>query len=308
MEKQQLISLIKESLENGKLSRADIKEMISSEDMPVSKKMSNIFYAIGALIVVIGAVVLISDNWGSIGVVGRVGVTLGLAVITYISAYATRARETISQSMFFISAVLAPIGSFVLANELEIMISAGVHVTIAAILFLVFLVSKLILKSRILILVSIAFGTWTYYSLIMWLFSDSMFNAELMKWATIFLGASYIALGYNRLNIEKRKNVISSLLFALGAFAIMLSFEMMDGFFNLFFILVVFAGFYSSIFLKSRSVLVLSAIFLVSHLIKITGEYFADSISWPIALILLGFVVIGVGYGTIALNRKYLMK
>lgn len=308
MEKQQLISLIKEQVASGQITKSDLQEVFSSAETRLSNKISNIFYGIGVLIVIIGVLVLTIQNWEDIGSVGRIAVSLGLALVTYISAYFTRVRNMLSQSMFAISAVLAPIGSFILLDEMEVVIGTGTNLGVALILFVIFLVSKLVLKKNILTIISIVFGTWAYYALIVKLFDGSMINIEVMKWATVFLGVSYLALGFHRMHIEKRKNLISSLLFAFGTLAVMLSFETMSGFYNLFFFIIVFAGFYGSIFLKSRSMLVLSAIFLMSHLVKLTREYFADSIGWPVALILLGFVVIGVGYGTIALNRKYLRK
>jgi hypothetical protein len=46
----------------------------------------------------------------------------------------------------------------------------------------------------------------------------------------------------------------------------------------------------------------------MGYILKITGEYFADSLSWPVALMVAGFALIGVGYFTFYLRKKYFSK
>ncbi len=70
-------------------------------------------------------------------------------------------------------------------------------------------------------------------------------------------------------------------------------------------ILAIFGLFYASVFLKSRAMLVVSALFLIGHTIKLTATYFVGSVGWPISLIIIGFLIIGIGYGTFMLNKKY---
>lgn len=292
----------------GQISKSEMMAIFSEGDGQGTRNVSNIFYFIGAVIVIIGVLILTVQNWNDIGSFGRILVTIGVALVAYVSAYMTRAKNALSQIMFAVSAVLAPIGAFVLANEMDIKINLETNLVISAILFVIFFASKLIVKKEILTVASVVFGTWAYYSAILKLFGGGVVDAEIMKWATVFLGISYLSLGINKMKTLGRKNIISSLLYGFGTFAIMMPVITMDGAFNLIFFAVVFAGFYGSIFLKSRTMLALSALFLMAHLVKLTGEYFADSIGWPVALIFLGFVVIGVGYFTLELNRKYFRK
>ena len=54
---------------------------------------------------------------------------------------------------------------------------------------------------------------------------------------------------------------------------------------------------YVSVVAKSRSLLVASILILLGSLGYFTAEYFADFLSWPIALIVMGFIMLGVsGY------------
>jgi uncharacterized integral membrane protein len=43
----------------------------------------------------------------------------------------------------------------------------------------------------------------------------------------------------------------------------------------------------------------------MGYIFKITSEYFASSLGWPLALIIAGFAIIGAAAGAISLRRKY---
>jgi len=47
-------------------------------------------------------------------------------------------------------------------------------------------------------------------------------------------------------------------------------------------------------------------LFLIAHIINITGQYFTDSMNWAIILVFVGFLIIGIGYTTFYLNKKYI--
>ena len=75
---------------------------------------------------------------------------------------------------------------------------------------------------------------------------------------------------------------------------------------QLFYFILVFGSVYLSIYLKSRNILIISTLFLVAHISYITSEYFANSLGWPISLVFLGFVFIGLGYASVNINKKYI--
>ena len=51
--------------------------------------------------------------------------------------------------------------------------------------------------------------------------------------------------------------------------------------------------------------LVISSIFLVIYIIKITAEYFAGSIGWPVALIGIGFLTIIIAVITFHADKRF---
>jgi hypothetical protein len=66
---------------------------------------------------------------------------------------------------------------------------------------------------------------------------------------------------------------------------------------------LVFGVLYLSVHLRSKALLTFGSLFLGAYLAKITGEYFSDSMGWPLALIVLGLLLMGVGFLTFRLKR-----
>lgn len=331
MEKEQIIKLIKESLDSGEITKDDLSNIVGvgnssfnigatmpdakvGGENPHASSLIKIFYAIGAIIVLVGIVILIAQYWEDIGFIGRILVTLGIAIATYVSALLMKEPEkrVISQVLFTISAVLAPIGTFVLLEEANIDFEASVQILFALIMLVVYGVAYFANKRNILVVIMVAFFTWAYYAFIVEFFGIRDFE-DVVQWATIVLGLSYVGLAYSYAKLpafdskdSKERKSVGGLLYGAGTIAVLGAGITIGGFFDLVMVLLIFGAFYGSIFLKSRMMLILGAIFLVAHIIKITFEYFEDSLSWPILLVFIGFLIIGIGYLTFHLNRKFI--
>lgn len=335
MDKQQIISFIEAQVSIGKISSSDLIAIANNgvyQPMQIatptqqsahleatvenSRNMVNVFYAIGAIIVLVGAAILIGQYWNDIGFFGRISVTLGLSFVTYFSAFILNkpTQRILSEVMFTMSCGLAPVGIYVLLNEGGINYAWPYTMFTAIGLMLIYGFAYFATKRNILVLITIGFATWAYYTLLVHVFTFNYFDFEFLKWSTMLLGFSYILMGegYKAAAVavdpadEKEKKSISGLLLALGTFAILGSGIFIGGIFDLFYILFIFAAFYGSVYLKNRSMLMNGALFLMIHIGKLTSKYFADSIGWPVALMIVGFMVIGVGYMTYYLNKKYI--
>jgi hypothetical protein len=112
----------------------------------------------------------------------------------------------------------------------------------------------------------------------------------------------------NNISEGKEKKNIANIIYNLGMLGILGSAISIGGMFDVLFIACIFAAFYGSVFIKSKLMLVSGAGFLIAYIIKITGKYFVDSIGWPVALIGIGFMIIGIGYGTYAIGKKYISR
>ncbi len=341
MDKQQIISFIEGQLATGKISKDDLATLVgtpvaasatpasqtvstfSSPSEPVkednNRNLTHIFYAIGAVIAIVGVGILVAQNWEAIGFAGRILVTLGLALITYIIGFAVRSPEqrTLSQVMFTMSAALAPLGTFVLLEQANVDFTLNAQLMTGIIFTVIFGTALFITKRNILMLITVGYASWAYYTLILRLFDNLTYiDGEIMKWATMILGIAFIGISYGFKSWfppidrqdEKEKHVIQNLLYGIGTIGILGAAISIGGVWDLITIALIFGAFYGSVYLKSRMMLSVSALFLMGHIIKLTGKYFVDSIGWPIALIAVGFLIIGVGYMTISLNKKFIGK
>lgn len=310
MDKQQIITFIQQQIAEGKITKGDLDSLsttlpTSDHDHP-AKNLINVFYAIGTIIVIIGVIILITQNWSDIGFIGRIVTTLGISLGAYVAGLLLRKPEQdrLSQVMFTISFVLVPFGSYIFLQEAVIDFTSGVQIITALIWAIVFGTALYIKRKNILVLFTIALVTWAYYALAVKVFAVGYYyDFGFIKWATMIVGVSYLLIAY-----KHASDVVRNTLYAFGTLAILGAGISIGGVFDIVFIALIFAGFYGSVFLKNRAMLILSAIFLTAHIIKLTSKYFVNSISWPVVLIAVGFVVIGVGYMTLYLNRKYISK
>jgi hypothetical protein len=327
MDKNQILSFITTQLQIGAISKEDLYAIaegtVVSTAVPVatpgesSRNLINTFYAIGAIIAIVGVGILVQQHWEEIGFAGRILVTLGIALVTFISAMLLRkpTQRVVSQVFFTVAAALSPLGVYVLLSERGMQFDASTQALSAAALTVIFLVALLVSKKNILVLLTTGFGTWAFYAFAIDILNGNNLE-DFLKWGTMIVGVAYILIGFwyrsvskvKEIGDEKEKRSVGSVLYALGTLAALGAGISVGGVFDLIFILFVFAAFYGSVFLKSRSMLILAALFLIGHIFKLTGEYFVDSVGWPIALVVIGFLVIGVGSLTYYVNKKFITR
>jgi hypothetical protein len=328
MDKQQLLSVIKNELDSGFLSKSDLlgllnlegqkSEVAEASHTPFAKKITNIFYVIGGIIAILGVIILIVQDWSDIGPAGRILSTLGVAFLCYLIGLFVNNRDYLVMSDVFlmVSIVLSPLGAFVMLREMDVDFDWLVNFLTSLSLALIFGVATFIKKRSILLLSVVGFLSWSYYALISKIFSLSDISDDMVKWATILLGLSYVFLAYSYRNIwttesfvgQNERTVAQNGLYAAGSLMILGGGIAIGGVFDFVFIAVLFFAFYASVFLKSKMMLMFSALFLTAHIIKLTSRFFTDSIGWSLALILIGFLVIGVGYMTMYLNRRFISQ
>ncbi len=75
---------------------------------------------------------------------------------------------------------------------------------------------------------------------------------------------------------------------------------------QIFFLILVIFSFALSIYVRSLIILIASTVSLLAFASYITNEYFANSIGWPVSLVILGFLFISLGYFSITINKKYI--
>jgi len=313
MNKEQVLQLLGRSLESGLITKNDLANILEPVSVPVkqdtSSKIVNVLYTIGGIVAVVGVLVLLSENWYEIGALGRILSTLGIGFVTFVAGLLMSKNNNgkIAQVMFAISAVLMPYGVSVVMHEVQAPVTIDFWIFITLSFTAIYAFATFLVKKNILFVLSLIYGSLAYVALL----ESFDIYGDVFRASMIILGASYILIAYfypqvllNDYAGEEKKT--RGLLYAVGS-AFLLGFMLAIGdIFNWITFLFIFGIFYGSVFAKSRVLLFMSAIFLVINIFVIYSEYFANLLSFPLMLIVSGFVIIGVGYGTLYINKNLL--
>ena len=137
-----------------------------------------------------------------------------------------------------------------------------------------------------------------------WLAFDLMaFDA-----AVTGLTLGIIWLGSGAFIQRRYPSLLSEQFFLLGSWALMASvFDLLTGTpFELLFMPVACALMFFGVWLNSRTLNFASAAGLLAFTAYFTGEHFADSIGWPLALILTGILMLVISKLALRIDRTYL--
>jgi len=279
--------------------------------------IAEILYYIGGAIVFLGIVILVAQNWKTLGFGPRVLATMGGGIAAYsVGLIFSRDErlETAAPAFFLISALIMPIGLFVVFDNAGIKVSSyGYQSLISGILFVTYLLSFFVFRKSIFVLFSIIYGTWLFFSLTSYLIvSGPHFDEQdFYMYRVLVAGVSYVLLGHAFSNSQY--SPISGFLNNFGILGFLGAALALGGekphqnvFWELIYPGLVFGVLFLSVHLKSKAFLIWGTIFLMAYLLKITSEYFSKGFGWPLALVMLGLSLIGVGYMSISIKRKYL--
>jgi hypothetical protein len=322
MEKQEVLAALAELKKNGEISKSEILAVISDGDKEASFSevsdsskhitIADILYYIGGGIVFLGISVMVYSGWMTLGDLGRLAVTLGSALVFYsIGVFLNNAKKfgDVATAFFLISALVFPIGFFVLFSNAGMEASTPlVNILISLILFIIFLVSYLSYRRNILMVFCIAFGSWFYFALVTQIFTNSSLNFQIYQYFIMALGVCYIFLGQYFAN-KPTLAFLQGWLYSLGSIAILgAAIGLPSIFWTIIYPALVAGIIFLSIKTKNRTFLVWGSLFLISYIMKLTGQYFSQGFGWPIALTVAGLLLIAVGYFSFYINKKYLDK
>ncbi|TSC87087.1 MAG: hypothetical protein G01um10148_192 [Parcubacteria group bacterium Gr01-1014_8] len=324
MDKQQILDLIKTKLASGELTQQDLKNLSSGTPVhsqagvavisrPISPEgahvnISKMLYYIGGLIVLIGVGVFVSQFWDDFGSEIRVLISLGGAVIAYGTGLVlskTDEKSEIASAFHLLGGVLFPFGAITLLYEMGIEAEWGTYALLFGALTFLYVMTMLIVTYPLVTFFAIANATAALFALTQFVFQDNIIF-DFYYYFAIVMGASYLYLGTQF--IGTRNEQICRLLLLIG------SAWFLGGAFMLYDSLIGWALLYPfliagtmalSIYVKRMSVLLMSTVAIMSYVAYITGKYFADSVGWPLALIVIGFLFIATGYFSYYLHQKY---
>jgi len=324
MNKEELLQELSAKISTGEISRdevfnrlnfaAPVAPQVSDEG---TKKFSHfsvtkMLYVLGAAIVIIGIVIFVAQIWDDIGSLGRIVVTLGLGLL--IAAIGSmllkqKPEDNLGAIFHFIGGMLIPGGAIVTLYELEVDFVSLWPVAITfGVIFAFYLLLNAIHKHPVLTFFAIANGTAFIYLLVEAMFEGPYYRHEdLNAYLTMVIGASYLFLAHAFRDGWNKELLGVLYFFGSGGF-LSAAFSQVFGStpWQLFYFLIVLGGLFLSVYMKSSSILMMSTLFLIAHVSYITSEHFADSLGWPISLVILGFVFIGLGYASVTINKRYI--
>lgn len=326
MNKEELLQELSIKINSGEIKREELINRLNIPNaVPVSSNeksirtssyfsLNKMLYALGGAIVIIGIIIFVSQIWDEVGSFGRITVTLGLGLVIALCGsilLKSKPEDIIGSVFHFIGGLLIPGGAMVALYELNIGQDSLWPVAITfGLIFLFYLLLNFVHKNAILTFFSIANGTAFVYLIVESIIDGPFYqHDDLYAYLTMIVGLSYLLLAYAFRYGWNIKLVDIIYFFGITGFLGAAFSRVFDSeIWQALFFLIVIGGLFLAVNMKNRSVLVMSTLFLIAHVSYITSEYFADSIGWPIALVILGFIFIGLGYASIAINKKYIQN
>jgi len=286
---------------------------------PIRFDLATILYYLGGAIVFLGVSIFIGKNWDTLNPLSRLLVTLGTGVVAYSMAVlftANERLEKISQAFYLISALILPVGIYTLFDNAGVnAISYKFQAINALLLAAIFYTSYFIFKKNVLLLFAVIFSTWLYFDLTLWFYDVQLHSKpeNFMNYSLLLAGGIYILAGYFLSSGTAR--IMAGFLYSFGIIGVLSAGICLTGWmpdqnhiWETIFPLMTFGSFILSIKLESKSILVFGAIFLIGYILKMADEYYTGGPLAPLLLVVIGLLLIAIGYGTYYLNNKYLSR
>lgn len=308
MDKQTLLQLIKTFAEQQQITQAEVSAIFEKLGQTTRQRRINlaaIFYYLGAVIVALGIIILCWEHWQLLPKSTRIFMTLGGGIAAYCigSLFNYSARFSGPANAFYcIFNLILPIGLWILFDNKAGFDSAnsGLQTLIFGTMFGLQLFSYLLFRKPLFVIFSILFGSLLFFyaadlTLAKYLAKTNVF----LEYRFLTIGLGYLWLGYY---FALSRQLLSKVLYGIGS-CLFLTASLLLGdwtsppaiFWELIFPGLAFGCMFLSIYLQQRILLVFGAIYLMAYILKVTDAYFATSLGWPLALVLAGLLLIGVG-------------
>jgi hypothetical protein len=319
MEKRSLLQAVSDALQNGTIQKSDLEYLLQwgqTPDQARSSLVTKILYYVGGLIIFLGLCYYVTQEWSTMDSVIRIITTLGFGLgfsAAGTALYSRHSYRAIGDAFHLISGLLIPTGVFVTLWEMGYREGRYGSAIVFAMLTALAYIEYVAMRRRTISLVfTFVYGSLAYLLLGTAILSDSplSFDWNIPAYQFLTLGLAYILVGYAFTN--RKESTMTPALYFFGVPAVLGSTLALQGFFpsaHLFWEIVypgiLFGSLVLAVYLKSRSFLIYGALFIVGYIFKIMDEYFSDSVSGAFLLIVSGIIIMGVGYLTVWLNKRY---
>ncbi len=300
---QEIIAIAKRhDISTTEIESAMCEGKITARTKSKSDVAMKLFAYLGGIFVFAGISVYIAMFWEDMNSAARIIITLGSGFVAFILSLAAMSDNKYERAvvpLILMAAILQPTGLFVAIYELFNSGSdpryAGLFVF--GVMFIQQFVVFLSKKCTSLLLISIIFACSFYITAVDILGVDEEF-------AGIILGLSLLCIAYS---IHKTLHyVITPPIYFIGSlFFLIFTFDLLEDWdMDIIFLGISCFVVYISTIVRSRTLLTMGTLSLLSYIGYFSSKHFVDSIGWPIALILLGFIMFGVSAVAVKIGRK----
>jgi len=268
-----------------------------------SAVLTRVLAYLGGTFVFAGLGVFIAMNWESMNFAARVVITLGSGIAAFILALIAvndERYEKAATPLFLIAALLQPAGLLVIFEEYY---SGDQWDTIGLAISGVMATQQLMTLAKTQ-RTTLLFTGIVFVTAFLLIFFDKL--GVDYDVAALVLGASILSLSAG-LNGTKHDVItpfwyfVGSMWLFYGVFALI-----EDSAIEILFIAVASALVYVSTIVRSRTLLFVSTIAILSYIGYFSAKHFVESIGWPIALVLFGLLLIGMSAMAFRINKKYI--
>lgn len=315
--KENILAMIAHNLESGTISREEVLQVVDDTDVvpaagPVLDQ-SNYYWMqyVGAIIVLFGVGVYVAQFWNDLGTIGRVFVSLGGAWAAYAAGTWLMRHDLDSHAgiaFHVIGWVMMPFGLFVFLDEVVGMVADSVmSLTICSVMLVLYGVSMRFQRHYLHVFFAMTAAVALVYTGLFHMVPNV--DYEVVSFLTLIIGAITIVSGYKFKNGEF--GILSDPLYSLGVLA---SLGAVGSLFSsytfgvpaelLFPVMCTGVFYLMHDYLYSRRGFTITVIGVMIYIVYMTSRYFADTVGWPIALIIIGISLIAVGYRAIQYTKE----
>jgi len=300
---QDIVSLAK----HNNISLDEIKHAIEAAPIlaskPSSSVLSKLFGYIGGIFVFAGIGVFISMYWDDFGSAARVIVTLGTGFVAFIMGLVClydKRYERAATPLFLMASLLQPTGILVMLQEYSSGGDAHYGILFMSIFMLIQQGATFWAKRRTVLAFSTILFACIFFST---LFDLWDMNEKLIG---IVIGGSIMCVAY-ALN-QSRHLAIAPFWYFVGSVILMWSvFEAVENTpFELIYLGLAALLIFLSTYVRSRTLLLVGTLSMLAYIGYYTAKHFANTLGWPIALVIIGIALIGMSALAVRINNKYI--
>jgi len=305
--KQDALIEIADITKRYELTIKDISDFLKNTDANTKQNNSSIMTRLlgymGGIFILAGLGTFISMFWDDMGSAARVTITLGTGFMAYIMALVTLRDKKYTKSstpLFSIAAFLQPTGIFVTLAEFSnggnpmhgVLFMAGVMLMQQSLTFIA-------TKHTVLAFTSIGFAC---------MFMGVGFDLLGLPDELITLIISISLLLICSVLGKTRHKPITGFWYFFGSVGLLWAvFDIVEkSMFEILYLGLCAGLIFYSTQIRSRIVLFTSTFSMLLYIGYFTAKHFAHSIGWPISLVLLGAVFIGLSNMALRINQKYI--